>query len=56
MFNVKNTDFFSTSHIEEKMKFGYEEMGALNATLSEEGFAQDMENLESYEKILVESE
>jgi hypothetical protein len=35
---------------------GYEEMGMLNASLSEEGLDQDRKDLESYEKYLVESE
>jgi hypothetical protein len=38
------------------MKAGYEEMGMLNASLSEEGLDQDRKDLESYEKYLVESE
>ncbi|HWQ78336.1 MAG TPA: hypothetical protein VN381_05950 [Anaerovoracaceae bacterium] len=39
-----------------KMKAGYEEMGMLNVSLSEEGLDQDRRDLESYEKYLVESE
>ena len=39
-----------------KMETGYEEMGMLNASLSEEGLVQDRKDLESYEKYLVESE
>lgn len=42
-----------TIHIMEK---GYQEMGKLNVNLSEEGLSIDKENLESYEKYLVESE
>jgi hypothetical protein len=38
------------------MKEGYEEMGMLNLSLSEEGLDQDRKELESYEKYLVESE
>lgn len=39
-----------------EMKAGYEEMGMLNVSLSEEGLDQDRNDLESYEKYLVESE
>jgi hypothetical protein len=42
--------------MEKKMKAGYEEMGMLNVSLSEEGLDQDRKDLESYEKFLVESE
>ena len=56
MFDIKNNDFFSDSHVISKMKSGYEKMGNLNVILSEEGFAHDMEDFESYEKKLVESE
>lgn len=38
------------------MKVGYEEMGMLNRSLSEEGLDRDRRDLESYEKYLVESE
>ena len=42
--------------MENQMKAGYEEMGMLNAGLSEEGLDQDRRDLENYEKFLVESE
>lgn len=38
------------------MKVGYEEMGTLNLSLSEEGLELDSSDLESYENYLVESE
>ncbi len=38
------------------MKAGYEEMGMLNLSLSEEGLDQDRRELESYVNYLVESE
>jgi len=41
---------------ENEMKAGYEEMGMLNVSLSEEGLDRDRKDLESYEKFLVESE
>jgi hypothetical protein len=40
----------------EEMMAGYQEMGILNISLSEEGLDQDRKDLESYEKYLVESE
>jgi hypothetical protein len=40
----------------EEMMTGYQEMGILNISLSEEGLDQDSKDLESYEKYLVESE
>ena len=40
----------------EEMIAGYQEMGILNSSLSEEGLEQDRIDLESYEKYLVESE
>lgn len=40
----------------EMMKAGYKEMGMLNVSLSEEGLNLDVDDLESYEKNLVESE
>lgn len=40
----------------EMMKTGYVEMGFLNLSLAEEGFLADVNNLDSYEKFLVESE
>lgn len=45
-----------SSEITYEMKAGYEEMGMLNVSLSEEGLDQDRKDLESYEKYLVESE
>ena len=41
---------------ENEWKAGYEEMGTLNTSLSEEGLDQDRKDLDSYEKYLVESE
>lgn len=46
---------FSLERISE-ITAGYQEMGTLNASLSEEGLDQDRRDLESYEKYLVESE
>lgn len=40
----------------EEMKNGYQKMGLLNKSLSEEGIDQDRRDLESYEIYLVESE
>ena len=40
----------------EEMKNGYQYMGSLNESLSEEGLEQDRRDLESYEIYLVESE
>lgn len=44
------------SELLETMKTGYEEMGTLNITLSEEGMYADLKDLEEYEKKLLESE
>jgi hypothetical protein len=52
---LKTKNGFSSEKIDE-MKAGYEEMGLLNVSLSEEGLDQDRKDLESYEKYLVESE
>jgi hypothetical protein len=52
---IKNENGLSLETIN-VMKAGYEEMGMLNASLSEEGLDQDRKDLESYEKYLVESE
>lgn len=46
---------FSSERMNE-ITAGYQEMGILNASLSEEGLDQDRRDLESYEKYLVESE
>ena len=56
MSNQKTNDRYQKSEKEEMMKAGYQEMGMLNVSLSEEGLYLDIENLESYEKNLVESE
>lgn len=53
--NINNENGLSLE-IKNGMKAGYEEMGVLNASLSEEGLDQDRKDLESYEKYLVESE
>lgn len=50
-----NGNEISLQKIEEMMA-GYQEMGILNVSLSEEGLNQDRKDLESYEKYLVESE
>jgi hypothetical protein len=52
---LKNENGFSLEKKNE-MKAGYEGMGMLNVSLSEEGLDQDRKDLESYEKYLVESE
>ncbi len=52
---LKNENGFPTDQID-ALKAGYEEMGMLNVSLSEEGLDQDRKDLESYEKYLVESE
>lgn len=52
---LKNENGFSFDLMND-MKAGYEEMGMLNVSLSEEGLDQDRKDLESYEKYLVESE
>ncbi len=52
---INKENGFSLEKINE-MKAGYEEMGMLNLSLSEEGLVQDRNDLESYEKYLVESE
>lgn len=52
---IKNQNCFSLEN-KNDMKTGYEEMGMLNMSLSEEGLDQDRKDLESYEKYLVESE
>ena len=51
--NQNNSDLFA---LKAKMEDGYQEMGPLNISLSEEGLSQDIESLKSYEKYLVESE
>lgn len=56
MSEIKMNDKCRKSDFEEKMKAGYIEMGMLNLSLSEEGLYLDIEDLESYEKNLVESE
>lgn len=56
MSDQKINDRCLKSVNEKMMKAGYEEMGMLNVSLSEEGLCLDIENLESYEKNLVESE
>jgi hypothetical protein len=52
---TKNGNEFSLKNINE-MITGYQEMGMLNLSLSEEGLDLDRKDLESYEKYLVESE
>ena len=52
---LKNQDGLPLEIIK-AMEVGYEDMGMLNASLSEEGLDQDGKDLESYEKYLVESE
>ena len=52
---TKNKNGFSLENKNE-MIAGYDEMGMLNMSLSEEGLDQDRKDLESYEKYLVESE
>ncbi|MBR0598917.1 hypothetical protein [Sinanaerobacter chloroacetimidivorans] len=56
MSELKNNDRCLRPEFQEMMKFGYMEMAKLNVSLSEEGLYQDIINLESYEKYLVESE
>lgn len=57
MTNFKNNDMrrLSLENLNQ-MEVGYEGMGMLNISLSEEGLDQDRKDLESYEKYLVESE
>ncbi len=45
-----------TIEIIKEMETGYQEMGLLNLSLSEEGLEKDRRDLESYEIYLVESE
>ena len=52
---IKNRNGFSSANMDE-MITGYQEMGVLNVNLSEEGIQEDRNDLESYEKYLVESE
>jgi|GEM_PF-2381389 len=52
--SIKSDSGFSLN--ENVMKAGYEVMGMLNVSLSEEGLDLDRKDLESYEKYLVESE
>ncbi|WP_156900468.1 hypothetical protein [Anaerovorax odorimutans] len=47
---------YPKSELLEVMKNGYQEMGILNSSLSEEGLHQDLEDLNKYEKNLLESE
>lgn len=56
MLNFLNNQNGLSLEIKNQMTAGYEEMGMLNAGLSEEGLDQDRKDLESYEKYLVESE
>lgn len=56
MPNIKKRNKFYDGDIVQIMEDGYKEMGMLNVSLSEEGLSVDRENLESYEKYLVESE
>jgi len=52
---IKHTNGPSLEVVEE-MKAGYQIMGSLNESLSEEGIDLDRRDLESYELYLVESE
>lgn len=52
---IKYSNGSSLGMIEE-MKTGYQIMGSLNESLSEEGLELDRRDLESYELYLVESE
>ncbi|MDD4565323.1 MAG: hypothetical protein PHE79_07635 [Eubacteriales bacterium] len=52
---TKHSNGPSLKEIEE-MKTGYQKMGSLNKSLSEEGIDLDRRDLESYEIYLVESE
>lgn len=56
MSNFKKNENGLSLDNKNKMKAGYEGMGMLNISLSEEGLDQDRKDLESYEKYLVESE
>ncbi len=52
---TKNKNGFFLENMNEIMA-GYQEMGMLNVSLSEEGIQQDRNDLERYEKYLMESE
>ncbi|MGI6731508.1 MAG: hypothetical protein ACOX5F_06420 [Anaerovoracaceae bacterium] len=56
MSNNNKAKRYLNKDIIHMMENGYQEMGKLNVSLSEEGLSLDKENLESYEKYLVESE
>jgi hypothetical protein len=56
MSNSFKIDSGFSLNVKNIMKAGYEEMGMLNVSLSEEGLDRDRKDLESYEKFLVESE
>lgn len=56
MSNIRKVEMSLSSETIKGMTAGYEEMGMLNLSLSEEGLDQDRNELESYEKYLVESE
>jgi len=56
MTNFINNENVLSLKNKNEMKTGYEGMGMLNISLSEEGLDQDRKDLESYEKYLVESE
>jgi len=51
----KNREELLLNRIDE-MIIGYQEMGMLNLSLSEEGLDMDRRDMECYEKYLVESE
>ena len=56
MSDFTNVNYgFSLERMSE-MPAGYQEMGMLNSSLSEEGLDQDIRDMESYEKYLVERE
>lgn len=56
MLNQMKMHQYSKSELVKVMKAGYEEMGTLNRSLSEEGLYEDIEDLKKYEKNLLESE
>ena len=57
MSNIQiHTTEYSKSEFLETLKSGYQEMGLLNISLSEEGLHCDLTDLKEYEKFLLESE
>ncbi|MDD2189406.1 MAG: hypothetical protein PHV71_00480 [Eubacteriales bacterium] len=56
MFDFTKNRNGLTIEIIKEMETGYQEMGLLNVSLSEEGLEKDRRDLEGYEIYLVESE